>query len=136
MWGFVNKNYFKNQWKHQAIVSIVTLAEAKVFGKRNDWGRQKSKYLANVLETIAHFPINNRVIENYVQIDLYRQNQHKILKLPKPFSVRNMGKNDIWIAATAATYRLPLITTDKDFEHLDGVFLEVIYVDVEEILKK
>ena len=36
VWGFVNKNYFKNQWKHQAIVSIVTLADAKVFGKRND----------------------------------------------------------------------------------------------------
>lgn len=47
-----------------------------------------------------------------------------------------MGENDLWIAATAATYRLPLITTDRDFEHLNGVFLDVIYIDMEEILKK
>jgi|GEM_PF-5599429 hypothetical protein len=34
-------------------------------------------------------------------------------ELVKPFSARNMGKNDIWIAATAA-----LITSDQDFDHL------------------
>lgn len=32
-----------------------------------------------------------------------------------------MGKNDLWIAATAITYNIPLITTDADFDHLDGL---------------
>ena len=38
-----------------------------------------------------------------------------------------MGKNDLWIAATAASINATLVTSDKDFGHLDGVFLNVIY---------
>jgi tRNA(fMet)-specific endonuclease VapC len=34
------------------------------------------------------------------------------------FSARNMGKNDIWIAATARVLGATLLTTDKDFNHL------------------
>lgn len=136
IWDFVNQNYFKNQWKRQAVVSVVTLAEAKVFGKRNNWGQQKSKSLANSLEKIPHFNINSDVIEKYIQLDLYSQNAHKSLKLPKPFNTRNMGKNDLWIAATAATYQLPLITTDQDFLHLNDIFLEVIYIDIPSVLNK
>jgi predicted nucleic acid-binding protein len=40
-----------------------------------------------------------------------------------------MGKNDLWIAATASVTNSALITTDKDFEHLDGVYLDYVYVD-------
>lgn len=47
-----------------------------------------------------------------------------------------MGKNDIWIAAAATAKGYPVITTDKDFEHLNGVFIKYIYIDVEEIVRK
>ena len=40
-----------------------------------------------------------------------------------------MGKNDLWIAATASVLKAILFTTDRDFDHLDGEFLEVIYID-------
>jgi tRNA(fMet)-specific endonuclease VapC len=36
-----------------------------------------------------------------------------------------MGKNDLWIASTAALLGLTLVTTDKDFDHLHLVFMEV-----------
>lgn len=36
-----------------------------------------------------------------------------------------MGKNDLWIAATAALLGLKLVTTDHDFDHLHDVFFEV-----------
>jgi len=36
-----------------------------------------------------------------------------------------MGKNDLWIAATASVLEATLLTTDFDFDHLKGVFLEV-----------
>jgi predicted nucleic acid-binding protein len=42
---------------------------------------------------------------------------------------QNMGKNDVWIAATAIVTGLPLLTADKDFNHLDGNLLEVCYFD-------
>ena len=45
-----------------------------------------------------------------------------------------MGKNDLWIAATSSVYDLILLTTDKDFNHLDGEFLDLEYIDLE-ILK-
>ena len=40
-----------------------------------------------------------------------------------------MGDNDIWIAATSSVLKAVLLTTDHDFDHLDGVFLKVIYID-------
>ncbi len=40
-----------------------------------------------------------------------------------------MGKNDLWIAATASVLNAHLLVIDHDFDHLDGVFLEVIYID-------
>jgi tRNA(fMet)-specific endonuclease VapC len=39
-----------------------------------------------------------------------------------------MGKNDLWIAATASVLNIPLITTDNDFIHLDKTFLTLIKV--------
>lgn len=44
-------------------------------------------------------------------------------------SSRNMGKNDLWIAAAASVLNAKLLTTDKDFDHLNEEFLEVIYID-------
>nr|WP_157618605.1 hypothetical protein [Spirosoma spitsbergense] len=40
-----------------------------------------------------------------------------------------MDKNDLWIAATASLLEAILITTDKDFDHLHGRFIEVIWID-------
>ena len=44
-------------------------------------------------------------------------------------SSRNMGKNDLWIAAAASVLNAKLLTTDKDFDHLNEEFLEIIYID-------
>ena len=47
------------------------------------------------------------------------------------FPARNMGKNDLWIAATASAFNLKLATTDKDFQHLEQVFVDLVYVNYE-----
>jgi tRNA(fMet)-specific endonuclease VapC len=36
-----------------------------------------------------------------------------------------MGKNDLWIAATAALLGAILITLDNDFNHLSSIFIEI-----------
>lgn len=41
-----------------------------------------------------------------------------------------MGKNDLWIAATASVLKTKLLTTDMDFDHLDGVFLDLERVKI------
>ncbi|MEO0042302.1 MAG: hypothetical protein RL329_1750 [Bacteroidota bacterium] len=47
---------------------------------------------------------------------------------PLALSARNMGKNDLWIAATASILALELLTADNDFNHLDPIFLNLIKV--------
>ncbi len=42
---------------------------------------------------------------------------------------RNMGKNDIWIAATALYTNLPLLTTDQDFRFLHNNPLQIMWID-------
>ena len=41
-------------------------------------------------------------------------------------SARNMGKNDLWIAATALYFDMVLHTTDNDFDHLPPLGLRLI----------
>jgi len=40
-----------------------------------------------------------------------------------------MGKNDLWIAATARTTGATLLTTDKDFDHFDPALLPQEWID-------
>ncbi|MBK9016619.1 MAG: PIN domain-containing protein [Saprospiraceae bacterium] len=49
-------------------------------------------------------------------------------------SARNMGKNDLWIAATAHATQATLLTTDMDFNHLDGVFFDLERIDIQQYL--
>jgi tRNA(fMet)-specific endonuclease VapC len=46
-----------------------------------------------------------------------------------------MGKNDLWIAATASFFELTLVTTDKDFHHLRDGYLKVLYIPLEDFTK-
>ncbi len=62
----------------------------------------------------------------YADIDTFSQGKHETRTLTT--SARNMGKNDLWIAATTAVLRANLLTTDKDFDHLDGVYFQVTKV--------
>lgn len=40
-------------------------------------------------------------------------------------SSRNMGKNDLWVAATTLVTNATLITTDGDFDHLNPKIIPV-----------
>lgn len=42
---------------------------------------------------------------------------------------RKLGKNDLWIAATASVYRVRLLTTDTDFDDLAPDYLELDWID-------
>ena len=104
-------------------VSVVTLGEIDAFIKK----RQKIDKLLNQL---AKVKLNSKsIIERYGTIDAYSQG--KLKDNPSNFTARNMGKNDMWIAATASVSNLTLITTDKDFSHLKDEFIQLEFVDVE-----
>lgn len=114
------------------LISVVTKAELQSFIKQNNWGDKKLSVLNALLDDIIHIDISKndeKLLNAYTHIDAYSQgkvadNSGNMLNN----SARNMGKNDLWIAATAYALECPLLTADKDFDHLNGSFLTVIKV--------
>lgn len=136
VWEFIKKEYFPKGLKGQIVISAVTVGEIRSFAVKNGWGKIRTRRLLYLINNIkVERIVPPRIQDMYVNIDTYSQNRHKSLRLPKKYGARNMGKNDIWIAATAAALELPLMSTDKDFEHLHDVFIDFLYINVEEILK-
>lgn len=111
-----------------AAMSVVSRGELAALAYRNRWGAPKQTKLEELLKKIPQVDISNdAIVQMYGEIDAFSQGYHPTKSLT--MSARNMGKNDIWIAATAAISNATLITTDKDFDHLHGIFLQVIYID-------
>jgi len=106
-------------------VSVVALAELKSIALQNNWGMKKWAVVEKYLNRSVVIEINENLLEAYVQIDAYSQLRNPSYPVDSFNTPRNMGKNDLWIAATAALLNLTLITTDKDFDHLHNVFLDV-----------
>jgi len=78
--------------------------------------------LKDLLSKFNIIDINiQHIIDRYGEIDAFSQG--KLLYKIGNFSARNMGKNDLWIAATASVYNLTLLTTDNDFNHLADTYL-------------
>lgn len=114
-----------NPDNHKIFISVVTVGELKSIALQNNWGPRKLAVIEILLEEMLIVEINEGLIDSYAQIDAY--SQHRNSSFPDyPFkTARNMGKNDLWIAATAALLGLKLITTDGDFDHLHEAFFEV-----------
>jgi tRNA(fMet)-specific endonuclease VapC len=121
--------------QNNLIVSAVTVGEIRSLAIQNKWGDRKVERLNQLLERFLIADINvKEIIEKYAEIDAFSQG-----KLPgtlTKFSARNMGKNDLWIAATGAVLNLVLVTTDSDFDHLNGQYLTVQKVDIKKYLEK
>lgn len=107
---------------HRQVVSIVTHAELLVLADRNQWGSEKRSSLERALENLVVIPIDGTsLLQAYVSISAADR--------AATDGARNMGKNDIWIAATALHTELPLLTTDRDFRFLHDNPLRVMWID-------
>ena len=116
--------------ENRLAISNISLGEIDATIKKLNLGEKRKSIILNLLDNLNEFGISfQEVISKYGDIDAYSQG-----KLGKvDFTARNMGKNDIWIAATASFFNLTLITTDKDFNHLKGKFLDLEYISLEKI---
>ena len=104
------------------MVSIVSHGEVRVLARRNNWGEAKLTALQIALDNLVTVNIHHPdVLDAYVKLDLYSQSY--------AMGARNMGKNDLWIAACAKAAGARLLTTDKDFDHLAGSMLILEFID-------
>jgi tRNA(fMet)-specific endonuclease VapC len=105
--------------------SVATMGELKSLIFQNNWGASRLQSLDELLEDIVVVDINENMVGTYVEIDAYSQRRNPRIA-DYPFATpRNMGKNDLWIAATASLLSLKLVTTDADFNHLHQTFIDV-----------
>lgn len=110
-------------------ISIVSIAELHSLGLQNGWSQRRLAQIELLRRDFVITDINlEEIIAKYAQIDAFSQG--KLKSRPLGDSARNMGKNDLWIAATAACFDLELITTDNDFSHLSPHFLTVQKIDL------
>ncbi|HEX3966374.1 MAG TPA: type II toxin-antitoxin system VapC family toxin [Edaphobacter sp.] len=102
-------------------LSVVTHAELWVLIDRNKWREDKKSIVERVLQEFVTVDVAGSLI-----VSAYRRVEAASAGIA-------MGKNDIWIAATAVITGLPIVTTDKDFNHLNGKLIDVQYIDPKSI---
>lgn len=110
------------------LISIVTQGEIESIAMQRGFGDKKMTKLKKLISEFLIIPVNDKeLVDRYAEIDAYSQGKLVKNPLQAGISARNMGKNDLWIAATASITNTTLLTTDSDFDHLiDSVFLNII----------
>jgi tRNA(fMet)-specific endonuclease VapC len=100
-------------------VCVVSVGELLSLAELAKWAAQKRSQLEASLQELVWIDINDRlVLDAYASIDSYS------------LSIgRTMGKNDLWIAASAAVTGAIRMTTDKDFNHLHPDRIQRILID-------
>lgn len=127
---YIDKKFQVLDPPNVSLISAVSKGEIFSLAIQFGWGGPKKQKLQEILAKLPTVDIRrSSIIERYAEIDSYSQGKHPTKPLPAGMSARNMGKNDVWIAATASVLNAKLITIDKDFDHLHGVFIDVIYID-------
>jgi predicted nucleic acid-binding protein len=103
-------------------VCVVSEGEIWALAAERNWGPAKRQKLHDLLAKMLILNINHpAVISAYVEIHMACR--------AHPAGARNMGQNDMWIAAVAKFTGATLLTTDKDFDHLHPTHLQRIYID-------
>lgn len=119
----IEQRYAPFSPQNTAIISIVTVAEIQALTIKNSWGEKRIAVMNAILERLVVVAVDfAELIEAYAEIDAFSQGK---LSGSTPFSARNMGKNDLWIAATAKVAKGTLFTSDQDFYHLEGEQLQI-----------
>jgi len=123
--------FFKNfvAPENQIIIPAVCLGELESMSLRKRWGKPRWEEFISILKNFKVHPIQGKTLYTaYANIETYSQNQHPTRKRPDKKSDK-MGKNDLWVAATAHVLKATLITADKDFAHLDGEFFQLLSIN-------
>ena len=114
-----------NPHNQKLFISVASIAELKSIALQNNWGEKKWQVVNSILDEAIIVEVNEVLADTYAEVDAFSQRRNPSYPNYSFATPRNMGKNDLWIASTAALLGLKLITTDADFNHLHQIFIEV-----------
>lgn len=124
MMHLVEQNYAPFQSASEIWISVVSYGELRSIAIQSKWGEKRIQQLENLLDMLNPIDIwSEDILNRYAEIDAFSQGKHP--EIGSGASARNMGKNDLWIAASASVLGATLLTSDADFDHLNAVFLKV-----------
>lgn len=106
------------------VTPIIMVGELKAFALKADWDIQKARRKDGIINDYSTADIELEITLIYAQTDAFSQGKLKNSSLGN--STRNMGKNNIWIAAIALYLDVELHTTDNDFDHLPATGLRLV----------
>lgn len=125
--AFIEENYSPFDNNNEAVISIVSIGEIMVLASANKWGDKKLKLVQRLIDKLVVVELKfEDIIDAYIEIEKFNRNIHPTKK--RKGNHIKMGKNDLWIAATAMATNSTLLTADRDFEHLDGAFFKVVII--------
>jgi tRNA(fMet)-specific endonuclease VapC len=116
---FIESTYGLRASLSHSLISVVTVGEMLSLGRQFGWGKAKLDALETILGQLVSIDINDSHI-----LDAYGELDHESRNAGRP-----MGENDVWIAATARVSGATLLTTDLDFDHLHGTWIDRVWID-------
>jgi len=104
--AYTERKYFVNQPPNVSLISVVSKGDIYSLAIQRGWGLQRRQLLESLLRQIPCVDLNrDQIIQRYAEIDAYSQGKDPSRPLPAGLTSRNMGKNDLWIAATASVLK-------------------------------
>jgi toxin FitB len=96
-------------------LSVQTEGELRRWALRQGWGRERWALLDRLLARVLVLPAERTVADAWARLMVHTEARGRAL-----------APADAWVAATAVTNALPLVTHDKDLADLDFEGLDVI----------
>lgn len=113
IWRRVRATYQPLLSDPRPLISVVTAGELRSLALQFNWQAEKTDQMEFYLGYFKRVTIDDPdLIRAYAVIDAHGQR-----------TGHPLGKNDVWIAATASVTGARLLTTDRDFDRLDPLFL-------------
>lgn len=119
IWTTVNANHRLMTSEERPFFCVVTSGEFRSLAIQWRWGNQKLDAMEFCLGYFQVRTIDDYdVLRTYAKLDAYAVSRGT-----------TMGKNDLWIAATAVVTGATLLTTDRDFDLFAPRFIKHVRID-------
>jgi len=119
---FIQSTYGVMHQSDRPLLCIVSEGEIRSLAAQFGWGAVRMQALEQLLLDADVVDLSQPgLVQAYVEIEL--------ASLAHPPGAYVMGKNDLWIAATAKVTGATLLTTDRDFDHLHPAQIQRIWID-------
>jgi tRNA(fMet)-specific endonuclease VapC len=119
VWGRIQARYSLLMVDPRPMICVVTVGELRSLALQFNWQAARLNQMDFILNYFDWSNIDRRSVLNaYALIDAHTRS-----------AGREMGKNDLWIAATAHALGARLMTTDRDFDFIHPAFIHREWID-------